>query len=119
MVEKMYEISMLYDFYGQLLTENQRSILESYYEDNFTLGEIAQEKGISRQGVHDTVRKAEKSLHHYEEKLGLVELFRQREADIERADAAIDAIITEHAADTELVAGLTGVKNILSKLEEE
>lgn len=55
MIEKVIEISMLYDFYGQLLTPKQQEIMGLYYADNFSLSEIAEEFGISRQGVHDTV----------------------------------------------------------------
>lgn len=65
--------SLMYDFYGELLTKRQRDIMTFYYEENLTLSEIAEEFSISRQGVHDALKSAEKSLTNYEEKLGLVE----------------------------------------------
>ena len=118
MVKNMSEISMLYDFYGELLTPRQKSIMQYYYEDNYSLGEIADETGVSRQAVYDAVRKAEKSLHSYEEKLGLVKRFIQTEADIERAEEMIDEIIDQYQDDGVIVEKLVSVKNILGKLEE-
>ena len=67
--------SLLYDFYGDLLTEHQKRIFEAYALENLSLGEIAAEAGISRQGVHDTIRRCNALLEGYEEKLQLVERF--------------------------------------------
>jgi predicted DNA-binding protein YlxM (UPF0122 family) len=122
-VENTIEISMLYDFYGELLTRRQKEVLQYYYEENYSLSEIADELGVSRQAVHDTIHKAEKSLRTYEEKLGIVERFRCTEADIEKAGAAIDQVIAELSAENEsdhkqTVEKLVAVKRILSRLEE-
>ena len=68
MIDKLFEIGLLYDFYSELLTPHQKDICRLYFEDNYTLGEIADETGISRQAVHDAVSKSEKSLRGYEEK---------------------------------------------------
>lgn len=65
----------LYDFYGELLNERQRKIYEDFCFNDLSLGEIAKEEGISRQGVHDYVRRSEKALEGYESKLHLVEKF--------------------------------------------
>ena len=65
--------SLLYDFYGQLLTKRQREVMELYNEENLSLGEIAEEFGISRQGVHDALHKAQKALWGYRNKRRLVE----------------------------------------------
>lgn len=65
----------LYDFYGELLNEHQRKIYEDYAFSDLSLGEIAAEEGISRQGVHDLIRRCSKKLEEYEEKLHLVEKF--------------------------------------------
>ena len=67
--------ALLFDFYGQLLTEKQIVILEMYVNNDFSLGEIAEEQSISRQGVHDTVKRSVKALEEYEERLGLVKRF--------------------------------------------
>jgi predicted DNA-binding protein YlxM (UPF0122 family) len=72
MIEKVLEISMLYDFYGQMLTDKQRDIIELYYNDDLSLGEISESLGISRQGVYDMLKRSEKILYGYEEKLCLV-----------------------------------------------
>ena len=75
LMEKIYAQSLLYDFYGELLTEHQRRVYEEVVFDDLSLGEVAEELGISRQGVHDMVRRTEKALRKYEEKLGLVRKF--------------------------------------------
>ena len=64
--------SLLYDFYGSLLDDNKREIMDLYHEDNLSLTEIAEELGLSRQGVHYALKKAESSLEKYEAALGLV-----------------------------------------------
>ena len=74
-MEKIYAQSLLYDFYGELLTEHQRRVYEEVVFDDLSLGEVAEKLGISRQGVHDMVRRTEKALRKYEEKLGLVRKF--------------------------------------------
>ena len=76
-IEDITRTSLLCDFYGELLTERQRQITELYVQENFTLGEIAGELGISRQAVHDALRSGQRSLAGYEEKLGLVQRFLQ------------------------------------------
>lgn len=74
-MDSFVEQSLLYDFYGDLLTEHQKEIYESYVSENLSLAEIAQEAGISRQGVHDTIKRCNQLLNEYEEKLGLVKKF--------------------------------------------
>lgn len=74
-MEKIVEQGLLYDFYGELLTEHQRQIYEGIVYDNLSLGEIAQEEGVSRQAVHDIVKRCDKILQGYEEKLQLVARF--------------------------------------------
>ena len=71
-MEKIVEQGLLYDFYGELLTEHQRQIYESCVFDNLSLGEIAQDFGISRQGVHDNLNRTEAMLRKMEEKTGCV-----------------------------------------------
>lgn len=70
-MSKNLEINNLLDLYGCLLTEKQLSIMDMYYNDDLSLGEIAAQCGISRQGVHDTVKRCEETILDYEEKLGL------------------------------------------------
>ena len=74
-MEKIVEQGLLYDFYGELLTEHQRRIYEDVVLNDMSLSEIAQEQGISRQGVHDLVRRCDRALQGYEERLHLIERF--------------------------------------------
>ena len=68
-MEKIVEQGLLYDFYGELLTRHQQEIYESVVYENLSLGEIAETQGISRQAVHDIVKRCDKTLLGYEEKL--------------------------------------------------
>lgn len=70
-LKEQYELTLLYDYYSGLLKESQREILADYYFNDMSLSEIADERGISRQGVHDTVKRCSKSLMEYEEIMGL------------------------------------------------
>lgn len=74
-MENVYEISLLLDFYGQLLTARQYEILDMHYNNDYSLGEIAEELGISRQGVFDNVKRGKAALNDLEQKLGLVRKF--------------------------------------------
>ncbi len=74
---EIVELSVLYDFYGALLKENHRAIFEDYIWHNLSLGEIAGERQITRQGVYDIVRRCRIRLREYEEKLRLVYKFQQ------------------------------------------
>lgn len=75
MLGKTERMVMLKDSYGSLLTDKQQSVLSLYYENDWSLSEIGESMGISRQGVHDLLRRAEISLEEYEERLHLVERF--------------------------------------------
>ena len=76
-MEKIVQQGLLYDFYGELLTSHQQHIYEDVVMNEMSLSEIAQEEGISRQGVHDLVKRCDKILTGYEEKLRLVEKFQK------------------------------------------
>ena len=83
MFEKNLEISFLLDFYGDVLSERKRTVLDYYYNLDLSLAEVAQENGISRQGVRELVKKAEEELVFYEEKLGLAKRFRTTQKNAE------------------------------------
>lgn len=84
MFEKNLEIAFLLDFYGDVLSDRKRTVLDYYYNLDFSLAEIAEEIGISRQGVRDLIKKAEEELRFFEEKLGLAKRFRNTQKDAER-----------------------------------
>ncbi|MCI8668155.1 MAG: DNA-binding protein [Lachnospiraceae bacterium] len=79
---KIVEQSLLYDFYGELLTKHQKEIYEDVVIHDYSLSEIANEKGISRQGVHDLIKRCDKTLKGYEDKLHLVERFMNTKQDV-------------------------------------
>lgn len=99
-MERIAEQAMLYDFYGELLTEHQKNIYEDVVNNDFSISEIAQENGISRQGVHDLIRRCDRILKDYEEKLHLVERFLKirTEAEVMQKLAEDDAISREELA---------------------
>lgn len=76
-MDKNIEISLLYDFYGQLLSTKQQQAVALYYNDDYSLSETAEVMGITRQGVRDLVKRSESELYEYEEKLGLYKRFEQ------------------------------------------
>lgn len=76
MVTKNLEISYLLDFYGDVLTDKQRDVMEQYYNDDFSLSEIADNFGITRQGVRDAIKRGEGTILELEEKVGFARRYR-------------------------------------------
>ena len=91
---KNLEISFLLDFYGRVLTEKQRAVVEYYYNDDLSLGEIGANEGISRQGVGHAIKRAEAQLLDMEERLGLAKRFRVMKDGLEKIYLAA-AVIQE------------------------
>lgn len=118
MFDKIAEVSLLYDFYGQLLTNRQRDVMQLYHEENLSLSEIANEFSISRQGVHDALKNAEKALHEYEQKLGLVKKFAKTREAVLQIDSRLDMLIKENNENKDLINKLEDIKVIIDKLDE-
>ena len=78
-LEKVVKIGMLFDFYGNLLTDKQQNYFSMYYLQDFSLKEIAEQFKVSRQSVHDILKRTEQVLNDYEEKLGLLKNFTEEE----------------------------------------
>lgn len=112
-VEELLEQSLLYDFYGELLTEHQQKIYEAAFFENYSLSEIAEDVGISRQGVHDLLRRCDKQLRAYEQKLHLVERFTRMRGDVEQIMDCVDEL---DGVSPEKIAK---IKGIAGKLLEE
>lgn len=83
-LEKLERQGLLYDFYGELLTQHQKCIYEDAVFNDLSLSEIADEQGISRQGVHDLIKRCDKILNDYENKLHLVEKFARIKHNIQQ-----------------------------------
>ena len=90
-------MALLYDYYGELLTEKQRTCFDLYYNQDLSLSEIAEEQGISRQGVHDLVKRCSQTLKGYEEKLHLVEKFVSIREKVKQIDELLDGYEKENA----------------------
>lgn len=103
--------SMLYDFYGVLLTENQNEVMALYHEDNLSLSEIAEQLGMTRQAVHYTLKKAENALKDYEDKLGLVAAYNRNQ------ELAAEAVRILENAQTDR-DGIESVIAIIHKITE-
>jgi len=88
-------MSLLYDYYGGLLGERRRQVFALYHEEDLSLAEIAEITGITRQGVHDALKKAEAQLALYESKLGLIERHEAWLAAIEEIDPKIARMLEE------------------------
>ena len=85
-MNKFLEQALLFDFYGELLTDHQKEIYEQFALEDLSLSEIAEMKGISRQGVHDLVKRCQKTLEGYEMKLHLVEKFLSVKEKVSKID---------------------------------
>lgn len=120
-MDKLYEQTMLFDFYGELLTEHQRSIYADAVYNDMSLSEIAEEQGISRQGVHDLIRRCDKILQDYESRLHLVERFaRAKETlkEIQGLSAETMKEIQKPSAKAGGISGSEGQAVLKSKLEK-
>ena len=105
----------LYDFYGELLNEHQRQIYEDFVFNDLSLGEIASEEGISRQGVSDMIKRCGKKLENYEQKLHLVEKFMSIKDDVYRLNELTDEF--NRSQDSRIIEDIESISNqILEEL---
>lgn len=95
--------ALLYDFYGELLNDHQKEIYEQFVLEDLSLSEIAQGAGISRQGVHDLVKRCQKALEGYEEKLHLVERFLRIKENVQQIDQILDVQIDSGKPEEEMI----------------
>jgi predicted DNA-binding protein YlxM (UPF0122 family) len=97
---------LLLDFYGPLLTDQQREILAGYLNDDLSLAELAEQRGVSRAAVHDMVRRGLRALERYEERLGLVERYERERVGLRRLLGLIE----------QALAGKTGERGVLEEV---
>lgn len=110
-MEDKIKSGYLYDFYGELLTEHQRSVYEMSINEDLSLSEIADSLSISRQAVHDILKRCDKLLSDYENRLHLVEKFMIIREDVLRINE-----LTEKGADTETLSQIASISKLI--LEE-
>ena len=114
-MEKIIQQGILYDFYGELLTEHQRRVYEGLVYENMSLAEIADEQGISRQAVHDLIKRTDKILQGYEDKLGLVSRFTKIKGKIGEMDSLLGCIVKENPDES---SHILEIRNICKEIME-
>lgn len=117
-MEKIVRQSLLYDFYGELLTEHQKNVYEDVIINDLSYSEIAALNGISRQGVYDLIKRCDKILEEYEDKLKLVEKFERAR---ERMSAINDSLVLlkKNNKDKELEGLITDIRDKAALLIED
>jgi len=112
--EEIVELSLLFDFYGEMLGEHKKKIFEDYVLNDLSLAEIAEEEGISRQGVHDIVKRCTKQLKEYETALHLVEKFQNMKHKLTKASELLGT--TNKEADA---SDISEARKLLKEMLEE
>ncbi|MGI6357553.1 MAG: YlxM family DNA-binding protein [Bacillota bacterium] len=107
-MERFVFINLLYDFYGQMLTKRQRQAVELYYQLDLSLSEIAAELSVSRQAVHDLLKRSEEALEQYELRLGLVERWSDQQTKIKELRQLLEALADEQEQRWQQVFALLG-----------
>ena len=113
-VNEILEQALLFDFYGELLTDHQKEIYEQFVLEDLSLGEIAREAGISRQGVHDLIRRCNQTLKGYEYKLHLIEKFLAIKEKVKKIDNLLDDYHEENAEEL-----IVSIRRISDEIIEE
>ena len=122
MKNQTYRMTMLYDFYGELLTERQKEFFDLYYNEDLSLSEIAENSGISRQGVRDVIVRAEAILTELEDKTGIIKRFHKMQEQFAQMETAVDAIAArndERWQDDEVETLCGQLKGVLAQLKQE
>lgn len=123
MKNQAYRMAMLFDFYGDLLTDRQKEFYDLYYNEDLSLAEIAENYGISRQGVRDVIVRAEAAMTEIEDKTHLIRRFFKMQEELSAIDAAADRLLAAagQGALTEELAEETArtIKENTAKLKQE
>ena len=113
-MEEIVELSLLFDFYGEMLSDHKKQIFEDYVLNDLSLAEIADEEGISRQGVHDIVKRCTKQLKEYEAALHLVEKFQNMKEKLTKASVLLGTANKEADA-----SDIAEARQLLKEMLEE
>ena len=121
-MEKNMELSLLLDFYGELLSEKVRGATELYYNDDLSLSEVAEDMGITRQGVRDLIKRAEGNLYGYEEKLGLYKRFVEMQKGLTSLKDSLvktKSLLDNNTDRSEIDKEISGMISLVDKLIKE
>ncbi len=113
-MDELLERALRFDFYGELLTDHQKEIYGAFIQEDLSLGEIASNVGISRQGVHDLIRRCDRILIGYEEKLHLVERFMTIKDKVRSIDDLLDGYDSDNPQPT-----LDGIRKLSQEIVED
>lgn len=112
-MEKIIERGNLFDFYGELLTKHQQKIYSEAVFNDMSLSELSEEEGISRQGIHDLIKRCDRQLQSYEDKLHLIEKFQSIKKEVEIMEKCLDTLDESENDKKEIL------KDSLSRVVEE
>lgn len=113
-MERIVEQNLLYDFYGELLNDYQKKIYEDAIYNDLSLSEIADEYGISRQGVHDLIKRVTKTLDGYEAKLHLIQKFLETKEKVSKIDSLVDDYM-----ESQNISDIHEIKKLSNEILEE
>lgn len=122
MKNQAYRMAMLYDFYGDLLTDRQKEFYDLYYNEDLSLAEIAENYDISRQGVRDVIVRAEAALTEIEDKTRLIHRFHEMRKQLQQINVAVDKLkqINDRGyQDREMDELISELKDLAARLNEE
>ncbi len=122
MKNQAYRMALLYDFYGDVLTDRQKEFYDLYYNEDLSLSEIAENYGISRQGVRDVIVRAEAALTELEDKTGIIRRFHVMQDQLKAVQADVEAIARRNRSEfrDDEIEALTGrISAVLDKLKQE
>lgn len=110
-MDELVKQALLYDYYGELLTDQQKKIYEEVFFDDYSLSEVAKDENISRQGVHDMIKRTKQTLQSYEDKLGLV----KKHLEIKEIASKIEEKVSKAANGDKLA--LKQIEDLSKKLQ--
>lgn len=115
-MERLVRTGLLYDFYGGLLTDKQRRIMNLYYNEDWTMAEIAEKEAVSRQAVHDLLHRSERILEDYESKLGLMDRFLKEQELVKNITVKFNELLKAVPATHPIYQELTAIKSQIDRL---
>lgn len=115
-MDEILQLTLLYDFYGELLTEKQKQVYEMYYQNDLSLSEIGQELSISRQAVRDQLKRTEKILQEYEKKLCLVQRFLSHKKAVQKIKDMIDILENKNKLAPNVLEEIEKIKKITDQI---